>query len=223
MSLTLGPVFSGSMSCRVDESFVDVAYSATVTRSGGEGSMPYAVNQGIRIFYEVAGEGPVVVLMHGIGDTSEIWHRLGAVERLATKFTVVTIDARGLGESDHPTEPAAYVRQLRRDDTVAVLDAISADQAHLVGYSLGGRNALYVSTAHPERVASVVAIAANPFPTPMNLQLTAHLRRGRAIYLRALGKLRRTMMGFCAWSFRRRADRRGGARRLLMSTRPSPR
>jgi len=88
--------------------------------------VPVAVNVGTRIHYEVTGAGPVVVLMHGIGDTGEIWRQLGAVDRLAAHFTVVTIDLRGLGRSDMPSEPAAYTRDVRRDDTIAVLDAIEA-------------------------------------------------------------------------------------------------
>jgi len=157
--------------------------------------MPYAVNEGTRIHYDITGAGPVVVLMHGVGDTSEIWRQLGAVELLAANFTVVTIDSRGLGDSDRPRRPSDYTRDLRREDTVAGLDEIGAERAHLVGYSLGARNAFYVATDYPERVASVVAVAANPHPTPINLKLTRHLwspkRPPRPI--RALRRLRRTV------------------------------
>ena len=159
--------------------------------------MPYAVNDGTRIYYEITGSGPVVLLMHGVGDTSEIWHRLGAVERLAANFTVVTIDLRGLGRSDRPTKPSGYLRDLRRDDTIAVLDAIGADRVHLVGYSLGARNAIYVAAHQPERVASVVLGAANPFSTPLNLELTEPVRaamKRRPKYVRAIGRLRRIAM-----------------------------
>jgi pimeloyl-ACP methyl ester carboxylesterase len=84
---------------------------------------------------------------------------------------------------------------VRRDDTIAVLDAIGADRVHLVGYSLGGRNAFYVATYQPERVASVVVAGANPFPTPLNMELTERLRRTsrRPKHIRALLRLRRML------------------------------
>ena len=160
--------------------------------------MPYAVNDGTRIYYELTGSGPIVVLMHGVGDTGEIWRELGAVDRLAPDFTVVTIDMRGLGRSDTPDDPAAYTRQVRRDDTIAVLDAIEADRAHLVGYSLGGRNAFYVAAHQPDRIASVVAGGANPFPRRLNHELAGHLLRtvGRPPkYVRAYLRLRRKLVG----------------------------
>lgn len=160
--------------------------------------MPVAVNAGTRIYYEVTGAGPVVVLMHGIGDTGEIWRQLGAVDRLAAHFTVVTIDLRGLGRSDMPSEPAAYTRDVRRDDTIAVLDAIEAQRAHLVGYSLGGRNAFYVASHQPDRIASVVAGGANPFPSRPNFELAGHLARMAERppkVVRAYLRLRRKLIG----------------------------
>jgi len=141
--------------------------------------MPYAVNDGVKIYYELTGSGPFLVLLHGIGSSGQVWHDIGAVERFAQDFTVVTIDGRGLGKSDRPSEMAAYQRFVRRDDTIAVLDDIGADRAHLVGYSMGGRNACYVAALQPERVASVVVSGANPYPMRVNLGLTADVRSPR--------------------------------------------
>ncbi len=158
--------------------------------------MPFALNQGVRIHYEVTGSGPVVLLLHGVGSTGQIWTQIGAVERLASRFTVVTSDARGLGRSDRPTTAADYRRELRRDDTIAVLDAVGADRAHLVGYSLGGRSAFRVAAHQPERIISVVAGGANPYSMRLNAELTAHLQpqgRGpatRNLMMRVRGKLR---------------------------------
>jgi non-heme chloroperoxidase len=138
--------------------------------------MAYAENAGVRIYYEVAGSGPWLVLLHGVGSDGQVWQENGALERFLPGYTVVTIDARGLGSSDRPTRVDDYRRELRRDDTIAVLDAIGAEQVRIVGYSLGGRSAIYVATEQPERVVSTVVVAANPFPTPVNLELTSHLR-----------------------------------------------
>jgi pimeloyl-ACP methyl ester carboxylesterase len=142
--------------------------------------MPFATNDGVRIHYQVAGAGPALVLMHGIGTTERAWTDLGYVDRFAPHFTVVTIDGRGHGRSDRPRVASAYVRENRRDDTLAVMDALGIDQAHLMGYSLGARCAMYVATWHPERALSVVAAGANPYPSEVNMPLTRPLRRAMA-------------------------------------------
>jgi len=160
--------------------------------------MPYATNAGVKIYYEVVGSGPPIALLHGIGDSSALWHELGAVERLQQNFTVVTIDSRGLGRSDQPAEIAAYERQHRRDDTIAVLDAIGADRVHLMGYSLGGRNALSVTEQQPDRIASVVVLSANPYPMALNRRVTADLRPAEPprppLAIRALRKGARVLL-----------------------------
>ena len=100
--------------------------------------MKYARNRGHRIAYDRIGQGPTVVLQHGFLDNRQSWKLLGYVDALADKFTVITVDSLGHGDSDKPSDAGCYVRQQRADDIVAVLNAESIDQAHYVGYSMGG-------------------------------------------------------------------------------------
>ena len=63
---------------------------------------------GTRIAYEVAGSGPALVLLHGGGQDRQAWRKAGWTERLTARFRVIALDIRGNGESDKPTDPAAY-------------------------------------------------------------------------------------------------------------------
>ncbi|GEL17769.1 alpha/beta hydrolase [Pseudonocardia asaccharolytica] len=78
---------------------------------------------------------------------------------LARHFRVVVVDMRGNGRSDRPVGPAAYTMEQDVADLVAVLDATGTDRVVAVGLSGGGRRALELAAAHPDRVAGVVAIA----------------------------------------------------------------
>lgn len=139
--------------------------------------MPSTLNEDVRIYYEVAGTGPVLLLLHGVGSRGRQWQKLGYVERFAPHFTVVTVDQRGHGDSDRPDEVEAYAPARRMSDALAVLDAINATEAHVFGYSMGGRNAIRLAMEYPERVKSLVLGACNPYETSMNGPLTAPLRR----------------------------------------------
>lgn len=79
---------------------------------------------------------PVVVLVHGYPDNSEVWH--GVAQALAGRFHVIAYDVRGAGRSDAPPEVADYRLERLADDFVAVLDAVSPDRpVHLVGHDWG--------------------------------------------------------------------------------------
>jgi 3-oxoadipate enol-lactonase len=104
------------------------------------------------IVVDIAGEGPLVVLLHGIGGGRTNWR--ANIPALAAGFRVVAWDARGYGDSgDVPG-------RRRFDDFAAdlsvVLDHFGAQRAHLVGLSMGGRIALRFRALHPYRVASLV-------------------------------------------------------------------
>ncbi len=69
--------------------------------------MPYADNEGVRIFYEVVGDGPPLVLQHGMMMSLRRWSMAGYVDALKSKYRLILIDARGHGQSDKPHDPAA--------------------------------------------------------------------------------------------------------------------
>jgi len=117
--------------------------------------MPYAEHDGHRIFYTVQGSGPVMVLLHGHLLSSACWLDGGFAQTLADRYTVVLIDALGHGHSDKPSASTAYQRGPRAGEVVAVLDAIGAENFHLVGHSMGGWIAVGLARAVPGRLLSV--------------------------------------------------------------------
>ena len=99
---------------------------------------------------EVDGQGPALVLAHGLGCGRLMWR--ACVRLLAKWFTVVTYDLRGHGDSDAPEDPGAYSEDIFVDDFRAVLDGLSIERAYIGGLSLGGGVALRMALEHPSRV-----------------------------------------------------------------------
>jgi pimeloyl-ACP methyl ester carboxylesterase len=114
---------------------------------------------GTRIAYERCGAGPALVLLHGGGNSRQMWHEAGYVERLQGNFTVIPVDLRGHGESDQPTEPADYVIDKMLQDVLAVADACEAERFIIWGFSFGSRIGRYVAS-HSARVARIVLMGA---------------------------------------------------------------
>jgi len=116
------------------------------------------VRDGIRLSYAVHGSGPatVVLLPSWSIVRSRMWK--AQVPYLALRHRVVTFDGRGSGSSDRPSGAAAYANSEYAADTIAVMDAVGADRAVLVGLSSGAAWAAQVAAEHPERVQGVVAI-----------------------------------------------------------------
>ena len=114
---------------------------------------------GGRLYYEVAGEGPPVVLLHGGFGDRRMWDAQWAA--LARSFRVVRYDHRGFGRSPAPDGAYSPVGDLLR-----LLDHLGIQRAHLVGNSMGAGLALDFAVLQPERTGRVVAIAsgANGYP-----------------------------------------------------------
>jgi len=115
---------------------------------------------GVRLYYEVHGQGPALILTHGYSATGEMW--AGQVGRLAKHFKVVTWDMRGHGRSDYPEDQAAYSEEATVGDMAALLDAVGARDAVVGGLSLGGYMSLAFHRAHPERTRALLIIDTGP-------------------------------------------------------------
>jgi len=119
--------------------------------------MPYASSQGVRINYEIEGEGPPLVLVHGITGSLKWWYQCGYVVVLKKHYRLVLIDARGHGKSDKPHEHAAYAWPSGVMDVLAVLDALRISRAIYWGYSMGAGFGFGALATAPERIAALVA------------------------------------------------------------------
>ena len=119
----------------------------------------YAERDGVRLFYEVYGEGePTVLLLpHGVFAHSRAWK--GQIPYLARHARVVTFDMRGSGRSDRPRGVPAYEVAELVDDAIAVMDATSTDRAVVVSTASGSRHGLALAAHRPERVAGAAFIA----------------------------------------------------------------
>jgi 3-oxoadipate enol-lactonase len=114
--------------------------------------MPHLESNGIRLHYQVQGDGPPLVLAHGYAASSAMWrHQLPV---LLERYRVITYDARGHGESDAPDGAGHYTLRELVADLHRVLDALGLQQAHLVGHSMGGATVAAYAAREPGRVRS---------------------------------------------------------------------
>lgn len=101
-----------------------------------------------------------ILLLHGFTGTGDGWRRLTAA--LAGHLDVVTVDLPGHGRSTAPADSGRYAFGRLADDLAAVLDAVGAARAIVLGYSMGGRAALKLALHHPDRVAALVLESTSP-------------------------------------------------------------
>jgi len=130
--------------------------------------MPYATNGGVRIYYEVEGAGPALVLHHWTFSSLDEWRELGYVDALAPGRRLVLIDSRGHGKSDAPHDEAAYRPEPRVADVVAVLDAASIDRAAFFGFSMGGWIGFACAKHAPERFSAFILGGQHPYAQKMD-------------------------------------------------------
>jgi len=118
---------------------------------------------GKQIAYDSSGEGPAIVLIHGGGGRRLEWHEAGYVERLRDNFMVITVDLRGHGESDLPTDPTDYTTDKMGQDILAVADACDVEQFTLWGISYGSKICRYLAV-QSDRVVKLILIGAQLGP-----------------------------------------------------------
>ncbi len=148
--------------------------------------MPFLERDGVRIFYEAAGEGPPVLLSHGYSATSRMWR--GQVEALAPRYRIITWDMRGHGQSDSPDDPALYSEAATVGDMAAILDALGIDTAVIGGLSLGGYMSLAFHLAHPGRVRALMLFDTGPgYRNPAGREAWNRTAEARAVAFETRG------------------------------------
>jgi pimeloyl-ACP methyl ester carboxylesterase len=131
--------------------------------------MPKILANGLNFHYWRVGEGPDVILLHGLTGNMASWH-FTVLPELKRTYRVTTYDLRGHGRSDMP--PTGYTTADMAEDLRGLMDALEIERAHIVGHSLGADIALHYALLYPERVDRVVAIEAG-------LAALVHLRKDR--------------------------------------------
>ena len=153
---------------------------------GERWALQYRTVHGYRRAFRMAGSGPVLLLIHGIGDDSSTWGPL--LDDLARDHTVLAPDLLGHGGSDKPRgdySVAAYANGMR--DLLGVLDV---DRATLVGHSLGGGVAMQFAYQYPERTERIVLIGAGGVCPVREPGPARGLASGRAARARDAGAAR---------------------------------
>jgi pimeloyl-ACP methyl ester carboxylesterase len=120
--------------------------------------MPKAtLRSGLRIHYQQVGEGPDLVLIHGLTGNLAVWH-LRIVPELAEHFRVLTYDLRGHGHSDTPS--SGYTLDAMAEDLLELLDELELERPLVAGHSYGADIALYHALHQPDRLWEAIAIEA---------------------------------------------------------------
>jgi len=114
---------------------------------------------GATIHVRVGGQGPAVVMLHGFGDTGDMWAPLAAV--LAQGHTMVVPDLRGMGLSSHPE--TGYDKKTQGRDIAHVLDVLKIEKADLVTHDIGNMVGYALAAQWPDRIARWVVMDA-PLP-----------------------------------------------------------
>ena len=138
----------------------------------------FAEINGARVYYEVAGAGEAVTLIHaGIADTRMWDAQFAALEQ---QYRVIRYDQRGYGQTTAPTMPFSRV-----DDLHALLDQLGVERTALIGCSMGGTLALDYTLTYPQQVLALMTVASDPSgympagaPPPLVMKLIEASQRG---------------------------------------------
>lgn len=130
-------------------------------------SLQFRTIHGYRRAFRIAGSGPALLLIHGVGDNSKSWETVHA--KLAQRFTVIAPDLLGHGESDKPHADyslPAFANGMR--DLLAVL---GIDRVTVVGHSFGGGVAMQFAYQYPQLVERIVLVSAGGVAKDVSLAL----------------------------------------------------
>lgn len=112
--------------------------------------------RGIEVHYQTRGEGPDVILIHGLSSSLAAWYNGTLPSLVAAGFRVTVYDLRGHGLSQ--MTPTGYSSAEMAEDLKALLDALEIDRVLLAGHSFGGTIAMHFAVVNPERTGGVVLL-----------------------------------------------------------------
>jgi 2-succinyl-6-hydroxy-2,4-cyclohexadiene-1-carboxylate synthase len=115
---------------------------------------------GVHFNVERMGDGPPLLLLHGFTGSCDTWATF--VSSLGRHFQLIAVDLPGHGHSDTPADPERFRMERASRDLLALLDGLGMDRISLLGYSMGGRLALHVALAAPDRIRALVLESVSP-------------------------------------------------------------
>ncbi|EDM1757856.1 alpha/beta hydrolase [Salmonella enterica subsp. diarizonae] len=117
--------------------------------------MPYTTGNS-KIFYQTTGDGPLVVLLHGLLMRGQTWVESGFVQVLSRNFRVVYPDLLGHGYSDKPSDIKEYEAEQQADIIAELIKSLGYGKAHIIGYSSGAWLATVIAQYYSNTVTSLV-------------------------------------------------------------------
>jgi pimeloyl-ACP methyl ester carboxylesterase len=129
---------------------------------------------GLTVRYQVSGQGPEVLLLHGWGGAIESFTPV--LDDLRRSYTVTAFDLPGFGKSSLP--PSAWGSADYAQLTLKVMDRLKLDRPHLIGHSFGGQVSIYLAATAPDRVGKLVLVCSAGIRTPP--ALATRLKRSAA-------------------------------------------
>jgi pimeloyl-ACP methyl ester carboxylesterase len=133
----------------------------------------YANVNGVKLCYEILGEGYPLFLIHGFGAKKEIW--IAQTPVLSKHFKVIILDNRGAGKSERPD--TEYTMEIFADDINALMQHLGIDKANIAGWSLGGMIVQNFILKYPERVNKLILINTNHgFPDESGPEVYKNMR-----------------------------------------------
>jgi len=161
---------SGSLASRgvpMLRSIVTAAIASVLTLTASAAIVPFPASfqsrmtptNGTTLNVRAGGKGPAVVLLHGFGDTGDMWAPLAAV--LVKDHTVIVPDLRGMGLSAHPD--TGYTKKNQAADVAGIMDALQVQQGDLVTHDIGNMVGYALAAQYPSRIRRWVVIDA-PLP-----------------------------------------------------------
>jgi len=120
----------------------------------------YLNTRGFKMYYEVYGQGEPLLIIHGNGGS--INNFVFQIPYFMKKYKVILADSRAHGRSADPGDSLSY--EMMTDDLNALLDSLHVKDAHVIGWSDGGINALLLAIRHPDKVKKLAVTGANLWP-----------------------------------------------------------
>ena len=131
--------------------------------------MPYFNNNDVKLYYEIEGEGPDLIMIHGFAANIDVnWRIPKWISTLKDENRLILIDCRGHGKSDKLYDPSKYGSHML-DDVIKLMDHLSISKANFFGYSMGGNITLNLLLSEPDRVNC--AIIGGFVPNPVNPEI----------------------------------------------------
>jgi 3-oxoadipate enol-lactonase len=135
--------------------------------------MSTATVGGYELNYVEKGDGPPLVLIHGLAGDLSAW--ASQLDTWSTDYRVITFDNRGAGQSTQVEEPISTEDMAR--DTLALMDALGVDSAAVIGRSMGGAIAQHMALLAPERVRALVLCASFAKLDPVGVRVLTNMRQ----------------------------------------------